>query len=296
MYIHDFHCIHGHAGEHLQKLTAKSLGVELEGEMQPCIGCSMAKGFRKGIPNSTRSRASKKLGRVFVDLSGPKSVPSLGGKRYVMIVKDDFSRFAWLYFLSRKSEAAVCFKRFLTSVRADGVPSEVQIVRSDNGEEFFGGDFQQVCVDFMIRQEFTPSYSPEFNGVAERGLGIIDAAAMAARIQAGAIFSHVQLPPTDPLWAEAMNWACEALNRTATTANPESKSPYEMWFGSPAPASPYAFLKPAYWRWKRQSKMMPKAESCFYVGPAFDHMGSNAAAKSVATNNESNTGNRGDGR
>lgn len=31
-----------------------------------------------------------------------------------------------------------------------------------------------------------------------------------------------------------MHWACEVLNRTSTTVNPESKSPYEMWNGSPA--------------------------------------------------------------
>lgn len=35
-----------------------------------------------------------------------------------------------------------------------------------------------------------------------------------------------------------------ALNRTATTFNPESKSPYEMWDGNP-PAE-LLFLKPGY--------------------------------------------------
>ena len=239
--------------------------------MHECTGCSMAKGFRKGIPHQTNSRSQVKLGRVFVDLGGRKSIASVGGKHYSMIVKDDYTRRTWIYFLRHKSDAAMAFKRFLADVRADGFPSEVQIVRSDNGGEFFGKAFRSVCDELLIKQEFTPAQSPQFNGVAERGLGIIEAAAMAARIQAKTIFSHVQLPGTERLWAEAMHWACEALNHTACTANPNNKSPNEMWFGTASPARPYPFLKPAYCRWNRPSKLLPKAESCFYLGPPRDH-------------------------
>ena len=161
-------------------------------------------------------------------------------------------------------------KSFLAGVRADGLPSLVEIVRSDNGGEFFGGEFESVCNELLIKQEFTPAYSPQFNGVAERGLGMIETVAMAARIQAKVLFGHVQLPETDKLWAEAMHWACEAINHTACSSNPDSKSPNEMWFGEARPARPYPFLKPAYCRWQRPSKLLPKGESCFYVGPARD--------------------------
>ena len=84
-----------------------------------------------------------------------------------------------------------------------------------------------MCSELLIKQEFTPAYSPQFNGVAERGLGMIETAAKAARIQAKVLFGHVQLPETDKLWAEAMHWACEAINHTACS-NPDSKSPNEM--------------------------------------------------------------------
>ena len=59
----------------------------------------MAKGYRKPIGNNTKSRATDKLGRVSVDLSGPKSTHSLLGKKFVVIVKDDFARYSWVYFL-----------------------------------------------------------------------------------------------------------------------------------------------------------------------------------------------------
>ena len=51
---------------------------------------------------------------------------------------------AWMYFLRNKSGAASAFRSFLASVRADGIPSLVEIVRSDHGGEFFGGEFASV--------------------------------------------------------------------------------------------------------------------------------------------------------
>ena len=57
---------------------------------------------------------------------------------YPMIIKDDYSRRMWIYFLQRKSDAGNAFRNFLADVRADDFPSEVQVVRSDNGGKFSG--------------------------------------------------------------------------------------------------------------------------------------------------------------
>ena len=133
----------------------------------------MAKGYRKPIANSTKSRATEKLGRVFVDLSGPKSTHSLLGMKYVMAVKDDFTRYSWVYFLERESDAADAFRKFLADVRADGAPSKVAIVRSDSGGEFFGGRFRgHVQAVLPQNNNLLTQKSPELNGVAERALGI----------------------------------------------------------------------------------------------------------------------------
>ena len=55
--INDFHVAHAHAHEGALKKTAKKMGVNLEGEMHECKGCSMAKGFRMSIPKKTDNRA-----------------------------------------------------------------------------------------------------------------------------------------------------------------------------------------------------------------------------------------------
>ena len=100
------------------------------------------------------------------------------------------------------------------------MPSKVEIVRSDNGGEFSGGEFEEACKQHCIKQKFTNADSPKQNGVVERVLGIIQNAGLVACIQVPIIFPHVQLPPTTSLWAEAVHWACDALNHTAATSNP----------------------------------------------------------------------------
>ena len=65
------------------------------------------------------------------------AVRSIGGKRYTLIVRDDFTRFTRVYFSRHKTDAASAFESFLAEVQADGTPSAVMAVRSDNGREFF---------------------------------------------------------------------------------------------------------------------------------------------------------------
>ena len=231
--VNILHCTFGHTHEVLRKKTATQQGIAYSGDLHECRGCSMAKGLRKPIARSTHTRAAKKLQRAFANLSRLMTVQSIGGKRYTLIVRDDSTRFTRVYFLRHKSDAASAFESFLAEVRADGTPSAVLAVRPGNGREVFEGAFGGLCRRRGIKQESTPADSPKYNGVAERALGLVNDAAVAARIQA------TELNPSAPhypsLWAKAASCACHALNCTETTANPGDKSPYEMWYGSPPP-------------------------------------------------------------
>ena len=48
---------------------------------------------------------SRCLKLLHVDLMGPTRTESLGGKRYIMVIVDDFSRYTWVEFLREKLEA-----------------------------------------------------------------------------------------------------------------------------------------------------------------------------------------------
>ena len=152
------------------------------------------------------------------------------------------SRYAWLYFISHKSDATEAFKQFLADLRVEDIPSEVVVVRSDNGGEFNQGELGQLCRERNIKQEFTTADSPEYNAIAERGLAMIESAALGARIQASELFPGFDIPEKPSLWAEAMSWACDAYNnRTATVANPGNHSPREMFYGEIPQNSPILF-------------------------------------------------------
>ena len=94
----------------------------------------MGKGLRRGIKQSTQTRADKKLGRVFVDLRGPEVVESHVYSHCARRI----SRFTWVNIVRHKSDAVEMFEQFVADTRADGVPSQMVTIRSDGGGEFCG--------------------------------------------------------------------------------------------------------------------------------------------------------------
>ena len=131
-----------------------------------------------------------------------------------MLVRDDFSRYSWVYFLQHKSDAVVAFETFLADTRTSG---SVEIVRSDNGGES-KGRFRELCIRNRITQEFTTPHCPRLNGVEERAIAVIEAMQKAVRLHASTRFrgTGAKLPIlTESLCAEDTNWACDAINRTA---------------------------------------------------------------------------------
>ena len=180
--INEFHCSHGHTHEDLLRKTAKQIGAKLEGQLVPCQGCPEAKGIRKPVKLLTYTRATTPADRCFVDLSGPKSVKSMEGKEYMMIVRDDYSRFTRVFFLRTKDETATYFSKYLAEIAL----CKVEVVRSDGGGEFSKGGFGALCTREKIKQAIRTAGSPQYNGVAEREIAIIEAAGLPARIQAAA--------------------------------------------------------------------------------------------------------------
>ena len=118
--INMFHTSHGHVHEKLLRSTAKQLGGVLEGSLKECEGCSVAKDLGKPIGRTTSTRADKVFGRLFVDICEEKSVESIGGNRYMLLICDDFSRFTWTYFMRQKSDTVAILEQFLADARVAG--------------------------------------------------------------------------------------------------------------------------------------------------------------------------------
>ena len=90
---------------------------------------------------------------LHVNLMGPTRTKSLGGKRYIMVIVDDFLRYTWVEFLREKSKA--CEKLEILCKRLQN-EKEVPIfkIRSDHGKEFENARFESFCEKNGIKREF----------------------------------------------------------------------------------------------------------------------------------------------
>ena len=61
---------------------------------------------------------------------------SIGGKKYVLMIRDDFTRFNAVYFMRSKDEVSRYFRQYLADYRYTGVPCPVETVRTDDTAEF----------------------------------------------------------------------------------------------------------------------------------------------------------------
>ena len=138
---------------------------------------------------------------------------SIGGKKYMLMIRDDFTRSNAVYFMRSKDEVFRCFRQYLADYRFTGVPCAVETVRTDDTAEVKGGAFASPCRERGIRQEFTTADSPQFDGVAEWGIAMIELAGKAATIEADLNVAGMGIPSGKPLWAaQAYCVPCAQLN------------------------------------------------------------------------------------
>jgi hypothetical protein len=112
-------------------------------EVDFCEHCIYGKQSRVRFPSgATREKGILEL--VHSDVFGPVSVPSLGGSLYYVSFIDDFSRKTWIYFLRKKSEVFEKFKEFKSLVE-NQTDKNIKVLRTNNGGELCGKDFEQFC-------------------------------------------------------------------------------------------------------------------------------------------------------
>ncbi|WVZ89307.1 hypothetical protein U9M48_035729 [Paspalum notatum var. saurae] len=72
---------------------------------------------------------------LHMDTVGPARVASIGGKWYVLVVVDDFSRFSWVFFMEFKDEAFGFVRDLVPRLRNESHKA-MRAIRGDNGGEF----------------------------------------------------------------------------------------------------------------------------------------------------------------
>ncbi|GKB41498.1 retrovirus-related pol polyprotein from transposon TNT 1-94 [Tanacetum coccineum] len=72
-----------------------------------------------------------------MDLCGPMSIESINGKKYILVIVDDYSRFTWVKLLRLKDEAPEFIIKFLKMIQVR-LNATVRNIRTNNGTEFNG--------------------------------------------------------------------------------------------------------------------------------------------------------------
>nr|GEZ00346.1 hypothetical protein [Tanacetum cinerariifolium] len=133
----------------------------------------------KPVPNS-----KQRLHLLHMDLCGPMRVASINGKRYVLVILDDYSRYTWVHFLRTKDETPKVIKNFLKKISVR-LQAPVIIVHTDNKTEFKNQVLKEYFDSVGITHENSAAKTPQNRTLVE-----------AARTML--IFSHAPLF----LWAE----------------------------------------------------------------------------------------------
>jgi transposase InsO family protein len=155
-----------------------------------------------------------------MDLMGPTRIASLGGRKYILVVVDDFSRYTWAILLREKSIVFYAAQHLFKKIQIEQ-NCQIMRIRSDHGRVFENTKFEEFCLSYGIKQEFSSPITPQQNGVVERKNRVIQEMAH-VMIHSKNLAQH--------FWGEAVNIACHIINRVYL--RPETnKTPYEIWRG-----------------------------------------------------------------
>ncbi|KAJ9551406.1 hypothetical protein OSB04_015451 [Centaurea solstitialis] len=134
---------------------------------QLCSACEMGKIKKSSHKLKVEHNTSKPLQLLHMDLCGPMRVQSINGRKYVLVIVDDFSRYTWVNFLRSKDGASDIIISFIRNVQVR-LQLPVQVIRTDNGTEFKNHKLDSFLDSVGITHTFSAARTPQQNGVVER--------------------------------------------------------------------------------------------------------------------------------
>ncbi|XP_061998851.1 uncharacterized protein LOC133716132 [Rosa rugosa] len=188
-----------------------------------CGGCKTGKQTKsphKAINSATTTRV---LELLHMDLMGLAQIESIGGKKYMLVIVDDFSRYTWVNFLKDKAETFESFKGLSQRMIIEKQSSNMCLVRvrSDNGTEFKNAAFANYFHELGVSHEFSAPITPQQNGIVEsKNRVLLDMARV--MLHSAGLSSN--------FWAEAISTACYTINRVFLRPGTEQTA-YELWKG-----------------------------------------------------------------
>nr|GEX70919.1 Gag-Pol polyprotein [Tanacetum cinerariifolium] len=86
-----------------------------------CSACQLGKSKKHTHKPKAENTKLDVLNTLHMDLCGPMRVQTINGKKYILVIVDDYSRFTWVKFLRSKDETPDVVIKFITQIQAEAV-------------------------------------------------------------------------------------------------------------------------------------------------------------------------------
>ncbi|GJZ20954.1 retrovirus-related pol polyprotein from transposon TNT 1-94 [Tanacetum coccineum] len=166
--------------------------------------CEQGKSKTASLPPKLVPSTESKLELLHMDLCEPMRVENINGKKYILVIINDYSQYNWVYFLHTKDEAPDMIINFINQLQRN-LKVQILKIRTDNGTEIKNEKLRLFYAKLSIVHNTSIARTPQQNGVIERRncTLIEDARTML-------IFSKT----LEFLWTEAIATACFTQNRS----------------------------------------------------------------------------------
>lgn len=211
----------GHPHDKIVEQTAKKMHIKLTTSPEKCVNCVMAKAKRKKINKINTSRATKKGGRLVIDIASVNT-KSLGGNNFWLLHIDEFTKMKWSFFLKQKSDLPETVLKFI--INEEKNDTKFEIIRCDDSGE--NKKLQELIdsTNLKIKFEFSGPWVPQRNGMVERGFATLFGKTRAMLNSAQFNYHLRKL-----LWAQCASLA--TMLDVTLVSKSTNKSPHELWHG-----------------------------------------------------------------
>ena len=137
-----------------------------QASLELCENCVYEKQTRVRFLRVRKHKKSEKLELVHTDVWGLGQVKSLGGSRHYATFIDNATRKTWVYYIRKKIDVFVIFKKWKALVENE-TGKRLKRIRSYNGGEYCNKEFDSYCSYNVIHREKKVPRTPPENGVSE---------------------------------------------------------------------------------------------------------------------------------
>ncbi|GJX15620.1 retrovirus-related pol polyprotein from transposon TNT 1-94 [Tanacetum coccineum] len=124
-----------------------------------CSACALGKSKKSSHQPKAKDTNQEKLYLLHMDLYGPMRVARINGKRYILVIVDDYSRFTWVRFLRTKDKAPEAIIKCIKNIQVR-LNATVLNVQTDNGTKFVNQTLREFYENVGITHQTSVDHTP----------------------------------------------------------------------------------------------------------------------------------------